>query len=77
MKSDAAPSYMPVFGCFCVFHSKYKGFSIYRAHNMQYDRPKMEYHASMVRGGDIIKVESSNLSGIKKKITEELRGRGL
>ena len=77
MKSDAAPIYMPVFGCFCVFHSKYKGFSIYRAHNMQYDRPKMEYHTSRVMGGDIIKFESSNLAGIKKKITEELRGRGL
>lgn len=74
---NTEPSFMPCFGCFCVFHSKYKGFSIYRAHNMKYDRPMMEYHASMVVRDEIIKLQSSNLTGIKKRITEEVRGRGL
>ena len=59
--------YAIISGDHAVFHSKYKGFDLYRAWNMEENHGKMRYFA--VKNGKIL--EAKNLSGIKRKASAE------
>lgn len=60
--------YKIINGDYCKYHSKYKGWELYRAWNVQKDHGKMRYFA--VKDDDHW-VMAGNLSGIKDKVSEE------
>lgn len=52
---------------YCKFHSKYKGWKLYRAWNIREDHGKMLYFAISPKN-DLVR--SRNLSGIKDAVSE-------